>query len=55
MVPQPYVDGITGTVTRSFASGLTAGQITVAEDTGQHLGGLPWPLAPGRRHGGRQP
>jgi hypothetical protein len=32
-VSQPYVDGITDTVTRSFASSLTAGQITVAEDT----------------------
>jgi len=33
MVSQPYVDGITETVTRSFASSLTAGQITVGEDT----------------------
>ena len=33
MMSQPYVDGITDTVTRSFASSLTAGQITVAGDT----------------------
>jgi hypothetical protein len=33
MVSQPYVDGITATVTRSFASSLTAGQITVGEDS----------------------
>jgi len=33
MMSQHYVDGITGTVTRSFASSLTARQITVAEDT----------------------
>ena len=30
MVSQSYVDGITGTVTRSFASSLTASQIGTA-------------------------
>jgi hypothetical protein len=33
MVSQPYVDGITDTVTHRIASPLTAGQIAAAEDT----------------------
>ncbi len=33
MVSQPYVDGITGTVTHDIATTLTASQITAEEDT----------------------
>ncbi len=33
MISQPYVDGITDTVPHNIASGLTADQITAAEDT----------------------
>jgi hypothetical protein len=33
MVSQPYVDGITDTVSHQFASSLTAGQIAAGEDT----------------------
>jgi hypothetical protein len=33
MVSQPYVEGITDTVPHGIASGLTAGQILVGEDT----------------------
>ena len=33
MISQPYVDGITDTVTHAIASSLTAGQIAVGEDT----------------------
>jgi hypothetical protein len=30
---QPYVDGVTDTVTHNLASSLTAGQITAGQDT----------------------
>jgi len=30
MVPQPYIDGITGTVSHGIASSLTASQIGIA-------------------------
>jgi hypothetical protein len=33
MVSQPYVDGITETVSHGISSGLTAGQIAVGEGT----------------------
>ena len=33
MISQPYVDGITGTVTHAIASSLTAVQIAAGEDT----------------------
>ncbi|HLM89023.1 MAG TPA: hypothetical protein VK284_08345 [Streptosporangiaceae bacterium] len=33
MISQPYVDGITDTVTHAIASSLTAGQIAAGEDT----------------------
>ena len=33
MMSQPYVDGITDTVTHDIASSLIVGQITVGQDT----------------------
>jgi len=33
MMAQPYVDGITDTVTQNIASSLTAGQIAAGQDT----------------------
>jgi hypothetical protein len=33
MMSQPYVDGISDTVTHDIASSLTAGQIAVGQDT----------------------
>jgi hypothetical protein len=33
MMSQPYVDGITDTVTHDIASSLTVGQITAGQDT----------------------